>query len=125
MSEQALMSRIEGTPNNSSSRFTTPPGSELLKFKQENGIPVSDNEKAEYNDNLGEQAKEMIFKIKTRLEEVRVELKDLRVLNKNIKEPDQKQANISRIISLSTEQDELFKEQESIVAEMLRLGFND
>lgn len=80
-----------------------PKNANELRLKTLKGIELTEDDIWDYNNTLGEQAKEMIIKIKTRLEEVRVELKDLRALNKNIKELDQKKINITKIISLSIE----------------------
>jgi hypothetical protein len=125
MYEQTLMNESEAIPNIFSPYSSLPPGSELVKFKQDNGMPISDDEKYKYNDNLGEQAKEMIIKIHGEQEQIRSELEILRKSNKGVEDKVQRRKNMLVTMNMSSELTALHQKEELIVAEMLRLGFND
>ena len=122
MSEQSLLiNKPETNEVKFSLYFNEPKNFRLIKFKQDSGIEVTEDDKYEYNFSIGEQAKNQIIDIHERLAELKTELKNLRLLNKTIKDPNQKQENITRIIPLSFEQDNLLQKEESIVEEMCRL----
>ena len=111
----------EAIPSVFSAHFSPLPGFELLKFKQDNGIPVSDKEKSEYNDNLGEQGKLMLIEIREEQELIRVELENVRKLHKSMTDKTQRQINLSESIQLSRKLTALHQKEASMVEEICRL----
>lgn len=121
MSEQALMPKSEAIINIFSPYFKPPAGFELLRFKQENGLSISEDEKYQYNNCIGDQAMEMLNQIELEQDQIREDLKNVRESHKGISDNTQRQLNLSESIKLSRKLDSLHLKDKLIVEEMRRL----
>lgn len=120
MAEQILLQKLENSPQ-FSTIFTEPSNARLLRLKQENSMTISEEEKYDYNYELGDQAKALIIELQEKVNQVRLELKKLRNLNKSNLTKEDRYSNINKIVELSNEQDNLPLKEASIIEEMLKL----
>jgi hypothetical protein len=116
-----LLPKNEAVPSVFSPYFSPPPGFELLKFKQDNGMPISDEEKSKYNDDLGDQGKVMLIEIRQQQEETRVELENLRKSNKDIEDKVQRRQNMLVTMNMSQDLTALYEKEEAMIEEIYRL----